>query len=132
VRLYTFDEAEALLPRVVPVLEQMRDAFLRLRVFHAALAAEARGASGDGNLLTPVFGDGDSSRHVLESLNEQLRDASAQLAKWDIEVKDPERGLIDFRSDRKGEVVYLCYLLGEPHIEWWHRIDAGFAGREPL
>ena len=47
-------------------------------------------------------------------------------------MKDPERGLIDFYHERDGQVVYLCWQLGEPDIEWWHDTEAGFAGRQPL
>ena len=47
-------------------------------------------------------------------------------------VKDPVRGLLDFPSDRNGEVVELCWLHGEPEVAHWHRIGAGFAGRQPL
>jgi hypothetical protein len=42
-------------------------------------------------------------------------------------LKDPERGLIDFYSEREGRVVYLCYLLGEPDLLYWHDLDTGFA-----
>ncbi len=130
-RHYTLDEAQALLPAVIPVLERLREAFVRLRVLNAAVAAEARGASGDGNLLTPAFAGGKTEDRVT-ALRTQMRDAVLKLERWSIEVKDPERGLIDFRTMREGEVVYLCYLLGEPAIEWWHGLDAGFAGRQRL
>ena len=48
------------------------------------------------------------------------------------ELKDIEQGLIDFRTEREGREVYLCWKLGEPDIRWWHELDAGFAGRRPL
>ena len=40
--------------------------------------------------------------------------------------------LIDFRHERAGEVVYLCFLLGEGSLAYWHTTDGGFAGRQPL
>jgi len=49
-----------------------------------------------------------------------------------IELKDPELGLVDFRSIREGREVYLCWQLGEEHLSFWHEIDTGFAGRQPL
>jgi hypothetical protein len=49
-----------------------------------------------------------------------------------IELKDPEQGLIDFRSIREGREVYLCWKLGEERVSHWHEIDAGFAGRQAL
>jgi len=129
-RLYSVEEARAMLPRVIPVLEQVRDAFLHLRAFQAAAGADARGATGDGNLLANPWAD--RGENQVEVHNESLRRAAALLDGWGIEVKDPEKGLIDFRHERHGEVVCLCYMLGEPDISYWHTPQAGFAGRQPL
>lgn len=56
-----------------------------------------------------------------------------QLTNMGVLVKDIDRGLIDFPSIREsGEEVYLCYLLGESTIDYWHGIEEGFAGRQPV
>jgi hypothetical protein len=47
-------------------------------------------------------------------------------------VKDLETGLLDFPTERDGEVVFLCWRYGEPSVAHWHSLDAGFAGRQPL
>jgi len=47
-------------------------------------------------------------------------------------VKDVDKGLCDFPYMRDGKMVYLCWHLGEEEIGFWHDIEAGFAGREPL
>ena len=47
-------------------------------------------------------------------------------------LKDPQMGLIDFPTLRDGELVELCWKLGEEKIGHWHRIGEGFAGRKPL
>ena len=47
-------------------------------------------------------------------------------------LKDLERGLVDFPMLYEGREVYLCWLLGESTIEFWHETDSGFAGRQPL
>lgn len=49
-----------------------------------------------------------------------------------IEIKDPGRGLVDFPTTIEGYPAYWCWLAGEPEIGWWHRRDAGFAGRRPI
>jgi hypothetical protein len=55
------------------------------------------------------------------------------LGERQIEVKDLNKGLIDFPHVRtNGEEVYLCYLLGEPSIVTWHTITGGFLGRRTL
>jgi hypothetical protein len=49
-----------------------------------------------------------------------------------VEIKDLGTGLVDFRTERDGMVVYLCWRLGEDPIRYWHELDTGFAGRKPL
>lgn len=49
-----------------------------------------------------------------------------------IEIKDLQRGLIDFPHWREGEEVYLCWLADEEDITFWHTLDGGFSGRTPL
>jgi hypothetical protein len=48
------------------------------------------------------------------------------------ELKGVEQGLIDFPALREGRVVYLCWQYDEPEVAFWHEVDAGFAGRQPL
>ncbi|HLV01558.1 MAG TPA: DUF2203 domain-containing protein, partial [Acidobacteriota bacterium] len=47
-------------------------------------------------------------------------------------VKSVDEGLIDFPHIRDGREVYLCWRYGEDDIEYWHEVDAGFAGRTPI
>jgi hypothetical protein len=55
-----------------------------------------------------------------------------ELSSFGCELKDPTIGLIDFLSLRNDREVYLCWHLGEERINFWHFLDAGFAGRQPL
>lgn len=130
-RLYTVAEARALLPEVIPVLEALRDAFVQLRELQASVASDARHAGGNGHLKADAWHES-SGEDRLETLNREVRSAARQLGGWGIELKDPARGLIDFHAERDGEVVYLCYELGEATITHWHRIADGYAGRQPL
>jgi hypothetical protein len=50
----------------------------------------------------------------------------------DIQVKDLERGLVDFPSILQGREVFLCWEEGEDDIEYWHELDGGYGGREKL
>lgn len=130
-KLYTESEARAALSEVIPLVERLRDSYIALRALQASIAAESKGASGDGNLLANAWEDV-PGENMATALNRALQGAASELARRGIEVKDPERGLIDFHSERGGRVVYLCYLLGEPDLLYWHDLDAGFAGRQPL
>ena len=67
------------------------------------------------------------------SLLIELLSGAGELETLGVQLKDQTRGLIDFPSLRDGRVVLLCWHLGEgDQIEWWHDIEAGFAGRQPL
>jgi len=50
----------------------------------------------------------------------------------EIQIKDLERGLVDFPAFHEGREVYLCWERGEDDIEFWHELDSGYAGRERL
>ncbi|MEO9256542.1 MAG: DUF2203 family protein, partial [Tepidiformaceae bacterium] len=93
-RLYTVAEARALLPEVIPVLERMRSAMQRIRALEAAVAVDARGASGDGNLLTTPWEHTEGGENLAEILARQVRGAVGQLEIWGIELKDSQKGLI--------------------------------------
>ena len=60
---------------------------------------------------------------------ERLRDLSDELAQIGCELKDGEKGLVDFPAVRDGCDIYLCWRIGEERVEHWHELDAGFAGR---
>ena len=129
-QLYSEADARSLLPDVVPVLEALRDAFRALKAKQAEIAGYEQLALADGNLVADPWEQGGTNE--LEELKRDLSLAVQQLDRWGIELKDPERGLIDFYHQRDGEVVYLCYELGESDIAYWHTLQDGFAGRQPL
>jgi hypothetical protein len=55
-----------------------------------------------------------------------------QVKEMGVIIKDVDKGLCDFPYMRQGRVVYLCWQLGEESISYWHDIETGFSGREPL
>ena len=121
-RHYTVEEANEALPWVGERLAAMRDA-------HARLTDEqAREALADG---APGNGGGHPGRQVGEAFVE-LQAGLGALSGREIILRDLERGLIDFPAVRDGEEVYLCWVDGEPEVAFWHGLDAGYGGREPL
>lgn len=130
--LLTLEEANARLPLIRPILERLRD-----------LVAEAQQRQAQIEQLQQVYPSANGHRAELET---QIRVATRELEEGveevrrlideaeghGCEVKDPSTGLIDFRSLRDGEVVYLCWRLGEGDIAYWHTLQAGFKGRQPL
>ena len=63
-----------------------------------------------------------------------MRAQSAMVAiqAYGVELKDPATGLLDFLALRDGVEIYLCWRYNEPRIGFWHSIESGFAGRQPL
>jgi hypothetical protein len=129
-RLFTTREANALLPELEPVIERMRAATQARLAASEIVRTFARRleASGGGR---PDASEAEAQRDLGEAI-EQLRESLETLARLGVLVKDPLRGLIDFPSERDGELVELCWLHGEPVVSHWHRLGEGFAGRRPL
>jgi hypothetical protein len=121
-RHYTLDEANAALPRMVELLDALREARSRLA------DSEARAALGEA---APQNGGGRPGKVVSEGFL-QMRDVLFELREREIVLRDLDRGLVDFPALRDGHEVYLCWEEGEPEIAFWHDPDAGFAGRQPL
>jgi hypothetical protein len=71
------------------------------------------------------------SQAELETEENKLRGYIEELRRLGVEFKGAD-GLCDFYSIMDGREVFLCWRLGEPEIQFWHDLDAGFAGRKPL
>ncbi len=129
-RHFTREEATALLPEIAPLLEEIVDLRARLeRAGHDLVALHWKARTNGHVDHEGSFTSGQSARAEL------LAEISARVARIQslgVELKDPALGLIDFPSLREGRVVHLCWRLGEDGINWWHDLDSGFAGRQPL
>lgn len=68
----------------------------------------------------------------LERDADRLKDYVKELRQLGVEAKHGPKGIVDFPALMDGEVVFLCWKLGEPEVLYWHRIEDGFAGRQPL
>lgn len=116
-RLWTTAEANAELERLIKVVSSLRATVEHLRDEVVSVPARAGG-------------NGHSGHHRDE------RDTMAtveQLAAEGIVVRDIERGLLDFAAESpSGRRYWLCWVVGEPEVAWWHWPDDGFAGRQPL
>lgn len=68
----------------------------------------------------------------LERDNQRLHEYVEELRDLGVEPKNALDGLLDFPATIDGRLVYLCWKLGEPEVLYWHELDAGFIGRQPL
>jgi hypothetical protein len=121
-RHYTRDEANAMLGWVAERIERLRSARERL---NDEAVREALAEAG------PLNGGGEPGRHVSEAFLD-LRSALAELQEGEVVLRDLDRGLVDFPSLRDEDEVYLCWEEGEDEIEYWHDVEGGYAGRQPL
>ena len=68
----------------------------------------------------------------MENHLQRARESVAEIDAIGVQVKDLDSGLIDFPCRLDDDVVLLCWRMGEPSIEHWHTMDAGFQGRQPV
>ncbi len=124
-KVFTIEEANELLTVVRPKLQQIREYYASVAVHReaaqaAAVAAELGGGGMEG---------GSNYVRVLYELGKH----TTELHELGVQLKDYTRGLIDFPCLRGGRVILLCWQLGEgEEIEWWHEVEDGFGGRQPL
>jgi hypothetical protein len=129
-RYFTPDEANAQLERVRPAAEAL--------VEHRRAMADA--ARERALFVQRIAGNGgDFDPQEPRALEEQFeREGQAvarcvqELEKLGVQVKDLDRGLLDFPALRDGEEVLLCWQVGEDEVAFWHGLEEGFAGRKPL
>ena len=128
-RYFTREEAEALLPQVSVVLRDIQREHAAMKEHELALEELEMRARGNGHHLhEPIAKLQQELAHNVQA----LRSLMAELEKLGCELKDPETGLIDFLGLRDGHEIYLCWLLGEERINYWHELHTGFAGRQPF
>jgi hypothetical protein len=125
-RSFTLEEASALLPRLRPIISEMQDVKSKLDGTKEEVAKARDVASGNGNVRNR------SGVERAEELTARLTELMEQINDLGCEIKGIDEGLIDFPSEREGRPVYLCWRIGEDEIGYWHELDTGFSGRQPL
>ena len=122
-RIFTLEEASRLLPRIRTILEEVGGEWRRVRELNPEIQKVRD--------KTPLDGFSPYGVEYVESVS-HLMFLLHQIKDLGVIVKDVDKGLCDFPYMRDGKMVYLCWHLGEEAIGYWHDIEAGFAGREPL
>jgi hypothetical protein len=121
-RHFTRAEANALLPQLRAMLDQLRESKDELTdaEAHEALAeaAPSNGGGVEGRRVGVAFLE---VRRLLETIEQA-----------GIVLRDIDRGLVDFPALLDDREAYLCWELGEDEVGYWHDLDAGYGGREPL
>jgi hypothetical protein len=124
-KLFTIEEANSLLPSVRAIVKSIQRSHRRVISFQTTAQHAAEGAENGGGGMT----QGPRYANLLIELSL----GAGQLESLGVQLKDYSQGLIDFPSMRDGRVVLLCWKADEgDQLEWWHDIEAGFGGRQPL
>ena len=130
-RTFTLDEAQTLLP----VLESM------LRTAIAAKKTVDEADAQQQALQHRVFLAGGMFLDIVPlarkkaeraKAEQRVKDALAEIDSIGVQVKDLDIGLLDFPCEVEGQIILLCWKLGEKAITHWHGVQEGFAGRKPI
>jgi hypothetical protein len=119
---YTREEARALLPQIRQWLKRMGDLRADLEKFEARVSA----------MMSPGCDVGGESVNRWVRALADLEEVLQEFNRRDIQLKDMGRGLLDFPAIIGGKEVFLCWEQDEEDVEFWHDLDAGYAGRERL
>ncbi len=122
-RLFTREEANSLLPSLEPLVDEMVELHARILAAQPALAPVLEKALGNGGsqIAAEVLPDLRRLRQCVEAINEH-----------GVLVKDLGAGLLDFPASREGQLIFLCWRMGESRVAFWHTPEGGFGGRQPL
>lgn len=122
-RYFTVEEANEFLPTLETLLQRLKGLVARMNSEYSELEG----------LREVVRGNGGHQRGQ-QYLSEVARFAGLiqEVNKNGCILKDIDKGLVDFPFMKDGREVYLCWMLGEESIGWWHERDAGYPGRQPI
>jgi hypothetical protein len=119
---YTREEAQALLPQVRLWLKRIQQLRADVDKYEQRLAS----------IMQPGCDSGGKTVNSWVRVLAEIKDLFLEFHRREIQIKDLQRGLIDFPALIGGKEVFLCWEQDEADIEFWHDLDTGYAGREPL
>ena len=134
---FTVDQANRTLPLVRRIVEDVvrehrrwQEKILELELVASTAAAAAVGAeraapSSSDERVAAIERDTMAIARDIDAFERELEELG-------IVLKDRRLGLIDFPGEIDGRKVWLCWRLGEPAVQYWHDLEAGYAGRQPL
>lgn len=129
-KLFTLDEANRSLPLVRAIVHDMSElargiAERRQRIRFLGLARR-------DDRTDPYLEELAEIEDQLDDEERRLDEFARELLELGIEPKNAVEGLVDFPSQREGRIVYLCWKLDEPRVQFWHELHTGFAGRRRI
>ena len=122
-RYFTLEQANEALQIIRPIMEEVQT--IRQKILtsqpEAWTAIEKSVGNGGNRALSAMIQDFEKFDALVHRILET-----------DVLIKDINIGLLDFPALRNGREVYLCWQYGEGEIAFWHEVEAGYAGRQPI
>lgn len=125
--LFTVEDANRTLPLVQRIVDDIVQQYRLWREKVLELDLISSTSRGGEQRVRAEELERDSQR-----LAREIDGFKRELEELGIQLKDPRLGLVDFPSEMNGRAVLLCWRLGESEVGFWHEVDAGYAGRQPL
>ncbi len=122
-RYFTLQEANETLDIIHPLMEEIQHIRRKIQrdqpdVWPAVVKSAGNGGNRALSAMVQDFEKLDALIHRIQEM--------------DVLIKDVNLGLLDFPALKDGREVYLCWQYGEGEIAFWHEVDTGFAGRQPI
>src|SRR5512147_1792982 len=122
-RYFTLQEANKTLNMIRPLMEEIQQIRRKIQreqpdVWPAVVKSAGNGGSRALSNMIWDFEKLDALVHRIQNMG--------------VLIKDANLGLLDFPALKDGREVYLCWQYGEGEIAFWHEVEAGFAGRQPI
>lgn len=122
-RYFSLQEANDVLKIIRPLMDEVQA--IRQKILknqpEAWPAIEKSAGNGGNRALSNMVQEFEK----LDILIHRIQD-------MDVLIKDINLGLLDFPALKDGREVFLCWQYGEGDIAFWHEVEAGFAGRQPI
>jgi hypothetical protein len=130
-KTFTLSEAQTLLPLLESLLRRAQAAGTRSAELEFEMQQLTQRIFMSGGMHVDVA-QAARRRAEREKAVKEAQDTLAEIDEIGVQVKDLEKGLLDFPCLMEGQTVLLCWKLGEKEIGFWHTTETGFAGRQPL
>jgi len=126
-RLFTLEEANALIPKLEMLMERMQQRGLALRRALEDLTIEFERPAGDLE-----WGEVLAGHPELRTMAQEIEELTAEIEACGVQFKGLDLGLVDFPAEIEGQIGLLCWQFGEKEITHWHSLEGGFAARQRL
>ena len=128
--LFTRQQARELIPWLQKSFDAMQPAIDKLDHIRQAVLGKSNHirSNGGGKAAEEMT----QAKEILDHAQKKFDQIVASIVDQGVLIKSIETGLFDFPSMMDGNLIYLCWLAGEPELMYWHTPDSGFAGRQSL